>query len=82
MSEVIAEFSKDLSLLQNSYSSRQYSSSKDIALVSVQIVVITWYLECLKNIKSIDSGKNKKGIKLSSLDTYKSSFIDELFYML
>lgn len=79
VSEVIAEFSKDLSLLQNSYSSQQYSSSKDIALVSVQIVVITWYLECLKEIKSIDSGKNKKGIKLSSLDTYKSSFIDELF---
>jgi len=79
VSEVIAEFSKDLSLLHNSYSCQQYTSPKDIALVSVQIAVITWYLECLKEIKSTGSGKNKKGIKLSSLDTYKSSFIDELF---
>lgn len=34
VSEVIAEFSKDLSLLHNSYSCQQYTSPKDIALVN------------------------------------------------
>ncbi|WP_347460938.1 tyrosine-type recombinase/integrase [Acinetobacter sp. ANC 7454] len=50
---------------------------KDIALISVQICVMTWYLELIGGIQSSDHDSE---IALSSLDTYKSSFVNDLFF--
>lgn len=61
VNEVIAGFSNDLSLLHNSYSCQQYTSPKDIALIGVQIAVITWYLKCLKEMKSTCISPRKNG---------------------
>lgn len=77
--EVIQQLSEDLNILKQSYDNHQYSLAKDIALVSVQIALMTWYSECLTGDQSSKSSGTKGRLVLSSLDTYKSSFAEDLF---
>ncbi|WP_196782902.1 site-specific integrase [Acinetobacter lanii] len=77
--EIIRQFSEDIKSLKESYSNHKYSLAKDISLVSVQIALMTWYREYLVGGQSSNFSKVKDGIALSSLDTYKSSFAEDLF---
>lgn len=77
--ETIKQLSEDIQSLKESYSNQTFKIAKDIALVSVQIALMTWYLEYLVGGQSSNFSKVKDGIALSSLDTYKSSFAEDLF---
>lgn len=76
-SEVIKQLSDDIADIRKSYEDQIFLLPKDIALLSVQICVMTWYLEQIGGIKSLS---HKREIALSSLDTYKSSFVHDLFF--
>ncbi|GEM_PF-1775647 len=77
--EVIKQLSEDIQLLKESYNNQKYEIAKDIALVSIQIALMTWYRDYLVSGQSSNVSRAKDGIALSSLDTYKSSFAEDLF---
>ena len=77
--ETIKQLSEDIQSLKESYSNQTYKIAKDIALVSVQIALMTWYRDYLVSGQSSNVSRAKDGIALSSLDTYKSSFAEDLF---
>lgn len=77
--ETIKQLSEDIESLKESYSNQTYKIAKDIALVSVQIALMTWYRDYLVSGQSSNVSRAKDGIALSSLDTYKSSFAEDLF---
>ena len=77
--ETIKQLSEDIQSLKESYNNQKYKIAKDIALVSVQIALMTWYREYLVSGQSSNVSRTKDGIALSSLDTYKSSFAEDLF---
>ena len=77
--EVIKQLSEDIQLLKESYNNYKYEIAKDIALVSIQIALMTWYRDYLVSGQSSNVSRAKDGIALSSLDTYKSSFAEDLF---
>ncbi|WP_168397379.1 site-specific integrase [Acinetobacter indicus] len=77
--ETIKQLSEDIQSLKESYNNQKYEIAKDIALVSVQIALMTWYRDYLVSGQSSNVSRAKDGIALSSLDTYKSSFAEDLF---
>ncbi|UDM37361.1 integrase [Acinetobacter haemolyticus] len=77
--ETIKQLSEDIHSLKESYNNQKYEIAKDIALVSVQIALMTWYRDYLVSGQSSNVSRAKDGIALSSLDTYKSSFAEDLF---
>ena len=77
--ETIKQLSEDIHSLNESYDNQTYKIAKDIALVSVQIALMTWYREYLVSGLSSNVSRTKDGVALSSLDTYKSSFAEDLF---
>lgn len=77
--ETIKQLSEDIQSLKESYNNQKYEIAKDIALVSVQIALMTWYRDYLVSGQSSNVYRAKDGIALSSLDTYKSSFAEDLF---
>ena len=72
--QVLRDIEQDLQSLHAAYEKRQEMSTKDVALVVVQKCLLEWYRYRLQ------APYGGKPLELSSLDTYKSAFVTDLFY--
>ena len=72
--QVLQEIEQNLFDINESYELREGMSAKDVALLAVQKCLLEWYRIRLKE------PYGGRSLKLSSLDTYKSAFVSDLFY--